>query len=121
MLKRLLFGEKKDSTAQVAKDRLQIIIAHQRGDGKPPVDMEALEADLLEAIKRHIDIDDDGFDISLDEGELDISIDLSKMKEKSQETKSESKKTSNASSASTNKEQNSRTKPKHLNRNKKKR
>lgn len=111
MLKRLLFGEKKNSTAQVAKDRLQIIIAHQRGDGKPPVDMEALEADLLEAIKRHIDIDEDDFDISLDEGELDISIDLSKMTEKNTDDKS----------SVSNKEQDSKTKPKHLNRNKKRR
>lgn len=111
MLKRLFFGEKKSSTAQLAKDRLQIIIAHQRGDGKPPVDMDALQADLLEAIKRHIDIDEDDFDISLDEGELDISIDLSKMQEKNADEKS----------SVSNKEQDSKTKPKHLNRNKKRR
>ena len=82
MLKRLLFGSKKDSSAQVAKDRLQIIIAHQRADGKPPIDMDALEADVLVAIKKHIDIDENDFEINLDEGELDICIDLSKLREK---------------------------------------
>lgn len=82
MLKKLFFGSKKDSSAKVAKDRLKIIIEHQRGDGKPPVDMEALEADVLAAVKKHVDIDDEAFEIILDEGELDISIDLSKMKEK---------------------------------------
>lgn len=107
MLKKLLFGDKKDSTAKVAKDRLQIIIAHQRGDGKPPVDMESLELDILEAIKRHIDIDEDDFEISLDEGELDISIDLSKAKER--EANSEDKALKN------------NTKPKHQKTNKKRR
>ena len=109
MLKRLLFGEKKESSAKMAKDRLQIIIAHQRGDGKPSVDMEALEEDILLAIKRHIDIDMEDFEISLDDGELDISIDLSKARERNEKDVSKQEGATN-----------SNTKPKHMNHNKKK-
>lgn len=81
MFKRIFSGSKKNSSSKVAKDRLKIIIAHQRGQGESPVDMAALEADILEAIKKHIDIDEDDFDANLNDGELDISIALGNNKD----------------------------------------
>ena len=47
----------KDATRSVAKDRLSVILASQRGSELlQGVDMEALQKDVLEVVKKHIDI-----------------------------------------------------------------
>eukprot|EP00544_Gedaniella_sp_CCMP2646_P007297 CAMPEP_0202489826 /NCGR_PEP_ID=MMETSP1361-20130828/7434_1 /ASSEMBLY_ACC=CAM_ASM_000849 /TAXON_ID=210615 /ORGANISM="Staurosira complex sp., Strain CCMP2646" /LENGTH=106 /DNA_ID=CAMNT_0049119625 /DNA_START=34 /DNA_END=354 /DNA_ORIENTATION=- len=47
----------KDPTRSVAKDRLSVILASQRGSELlQGVDMEALQKDVLEVVKKHIDI-----------------------------------------------------------------
>jgi cell division topological specificity factor len=43
-------------SAQSAKERLQLVLIHDRTDLTPAV-LEALKDDLLEAISRHVDID----------------------------------------------------------------
>lgn len=41
-------------TAQVAKDRLQIIMTHERGAGRGPEFLSALQKELLEVVRRHL-------------------------------------------------------------------
>ena len=53
-------------TASVAKERLQIIVAHQRTQRGQPDYMPLLERELLEVIRRYVPIDDDAVNISLD-------------------------------------------------------
>lgn len=57
--------ERKNS-ASVAKERLQIIVAHQRTQRGQPDYMPMLERELLEVIRRYVQIDDDAVNISLD-------------------------------------------------------
>jgi cell division topological specificity factor len=45
-------------SARNAKERLQLVLIHDRTDLSPAV-LEALKNDLLEAISRHIEIDPD--------------------------------------------------------------
>jgi cell division topological specificity factor len=54
ILDRLLGRETK--SAQLAKERLQLVLVHDRTDISPGV-LELLKDDLIAAISRHIDID----------------------------------------------------------------
>jgi len=60
-------GEEK-KTASVAKERLQIILAHERaGRGAATPDyMPALQEELLEVIAKYIHIDRDNFKVQLE-------------------------------------------------------
>ena len=57
--------ERKKS-ASVAKERLQIIVAHQRSQRGQPDYMPMLEKELLEVIRRYVQVDDDAINISLE-------------------------------------------------------
>ena len=52
-----LFGRKRKS-ASTAKERLQLVLIHDRTD-LPPGVMEDLRDELIEVISRHIDVDGD--------------------------------------------------------------
>ncbi|MFK5895047.1 MAG: cell division topological specificity factor MinE [Pseudomonadota bacterium] len=59
-------GSKEKHTASKAKERLQIIIAHQRAH-RPEVDfLPKLKEDLLKVISKYVDISDDQIQIHLD-------------------------------------------------------
>jgi cell division topological specificity factor len=60
-------------TANVAKERLQIIVAHQRGQRDQPDYMPMLERELLEVIRKYVQVDQDAINISLDR-EDDCSV-----------------------------------------------
>jgi cell division topological specificity factor len=49
-----LFGRRK--SANSAKERLQLVLIHDRTD-LTPIELESLKDDLIETISRHIDID----------------------------------------------------------------
>jgi len=51
-------------SAQTAKDRLQLVLVHDRAD-LPPGKLEALKDDLIAALSRHIEIDVRKVNISL--------------------------------------------------------
>jgi len=55
-----LFGRRK--SANSAKERLQLVLIHDRTDLSPAV-LEALKDDLIRAISRHIEIDPAAVDI----------------------------------------------------------
>mgnify|MGYP001090528006 FL=1 len=50
--------------AQTAKDRLQLVLVHDRAD-LPPGKLEALKDDLIATLSRHIEIDVRKVNISL--------------------------------------------------------
>jgi cell division topological specificity factor len=49
-----LFGRKKSASS--AKERLQLVLIHDRTD-LTPAELEALKDDLIATISRHVDID----------------------------------------------------------------
>ena len=73
--------ERKKS-ASVAKERLQIIVAHQRSQRGQPDYMPLLERELLEVIRRYVHVDDDAIQISLDSEDncsvLELNVTLPK-------------------------------------------
>jgi len=76
-----LLGEKK-KTASVAKERLQIILAHERSGRSTtePDYLPALQRDLIEVISRYININPDDIKVQLDREDnlevLEVKIEL---------------------------------------------
>ena len=76
-----LLGEKK-KTATVAKERLQIILAHERTGrgGAEPDYLPALQRDLVAVISKYIKIDPNDIKVNLDREEnfevLEVKIEL---------------------------------------------
>ena len=67
-------GEKK-KTASVAKERLQIILAHERSgrDSHQPDYLAALQRDLIAVISKYINIDPNDIKVNLErDGNLDV-------------------------------------------------
>ena len=65
-LLRLINGRK--ATAPVARERLQILLAHERGLRGQPDLLELLRAEILAAVQRHVDIDQDKIVIRMERG-----------------------------------------------------
>ena len=66
-------ANKKVSTASVAKERLQIIVAHERGQRSTPDYLPALQKELVEVIRKYVNIESDQVQIALEnEGSCSI-------------------------------------------------
>ena len=61
---RLLGRGPREASAQTAKERLQLVLIHDRTD-LPPAVMEILKDEIIEAISKHVDIDRAGVEINL--------------------------------------------------------
>ena len=75
-----LIGEKK-KTASVAKERLQIILAHERSGRNRRVDyLPALQRDLLEVLAKYVSIRPDDVKVHLERQDnlevLEVKIEL---------------------------------------------
>lgn len=60
-----LFG-KKQTTASVARERLQIILAHERAGRGAPDYLPALKEELLAVISKYVQINKDDIKVSLE-------------------------------------------------------
>ena len=71
---------KPPSSAQTAKDRLQILLAHERQDRSQPEYLPLLQRDILEVIRKYIEVASDKVEVRLQRGEristLEIGIEL---------------------------------------------
>ena len=68
------FLSRKKSTANIAKERLQIIVAERRKGDVEPHYLPQLKKDLLEVICKYVKIDPEMLSVKLDQKEDDISI-----------------------------------------------
>jgi cell division topological specificity factor len=59
-------ANKKVSTASVAKERLQIIVAHERGQRSTPDYLPALQKELVEVIRKYVNIENDQVQVALE-------------------------------------------------------
>jgi cell division topological specificity factor len=67
------FRTNKRSTAAVAKERLQIIVAHERAYRNAPHYLPILQRELLEVIGKYVKVQDDHIRINLErEGDYEI-------------------------------------------------
>ncbi|MEI2264257.1 cell division topological specificity factor MinE [Erwinia sp. CGal63] len=68
------FLSRKKSTANIAKERLQIIVAERRRGDAEPHYLPQLKKDLLEVICKYVKIDPEMLSVKLDQKDDDISI-----------------------------------------------
>lgn len=68
------FRSKKTNTANTAKERLQIIVAHERKRRSGPDYLPQLERDILEVIRKYVDIPADQIAVSLEQRSDELSV-----------------------------------------------
>lgn len=54
----------RDSSRQIAKERLQFVLVHDRAQISPQL-LEKLKDEIIAVLSRHLDIDSDGVEITL--------------------------------------------------------
>jgi cell division topological specificity factor len=90
-----LFGGRRPQTAQVAKERLQIVLAHERAGRNAPDFLPLLQQEVLAVVAKYLEVQDDMIKIHLEKsGEtsiLEINVELDKAKVKPRGDKMESK------------------------------
>ncbi len=68
------FRSTKKNTASTAKERLQIIVAHERNRRNSPDYLPQLERDILAVIRKYVDIADDQVSVSLEKSSDELSV-----------------------------------------------
>lgn len=74
------FKKSKPHSAQLAKERLQIVIAHERIDRNGPDYLPQLRRDILEVIRKYVPISEDHVNVQFEKGsdydvlELNIAL-----------------------------------------------
>lgn len=63
------YFQRPEKSAKVAKERLQIIIAHERGEKDKPEYLPFLQRDLLEVIAKYVNINKEDIKIELESKE----------------------------------------------------
>lgn len=67
------FKSKKTSSAAVAKERLQIIVAHERRRSTTPDFLPQLQNDILEVVRKYIQINENQIKLSVDkQGDFEV-------------------------------------------------
>ena len=68
------FRSSKKNTANTAKERLQIIVAHERRKRNSPDYLPQLERDILEVIRKYVDISPEQIAVSLEKRDDELSV-----------------------------------------------
>lgn len=69
------FRAKKNTSASLAKERLQIIVAEHRADTKSGHSfLPQMKAEILDVIRKYINIEPDAVCVSLDSNQDDVSV-----------------------------------------------
>ena len=59
-----IFGKNEKKSGQIAKERLQLVLVHDRASVSPEI-MEQLKNDIIAVISKYMDINKSGMEISL--------------------------------------------------------
>ena len=74
------FTTRKKNTASIAKERLQIIVAHERGKREQPDYLPQLQQEILDVIRKYVQIDQDQVQVQLDKNDhcsvLELNVTL---------------------------------------------
>lgn len=60
------FKEEPKSTASVAKERLQVLVAHERNQRNAPDYLPALQRDILAVIAKYANVNDDDIQVQIE-------------------------------------------------------
>lgn len=83
MALRNIFGKNKEpNSANVAKERLKVIVAHERNARNAPSYLPALQNEILNVIRKYVEIEQDQLQVDInDDGNcsiLEVNVNLPK-------------------------------------------
>lgn len=67
------FGREQDSSKDAAKERLRLVLIHDRASLSPEM-LEALRRDLIVVISKYMDIDEKGIEVNLDRSDHTVAL-----------------------------------------------
>lgn len=67
---------RRPTSAQTAKERLQILLAHERGAGAAPDWLPQLQREVMELIMRYVQVDPGAVDVKMERGKEVSSIEI---------------------------------------------
>jgi len=70
------FRISKVGSASVAKERLQILVAHERSSRNQPSYLPQLQKELLEVIRKYINVGQDAISVSFEQDENQETLEL---------------------------------------------
>jgi len=70
------FKISKESTASLAKERLQILVAHERSSRNQPSYLPQMQKELLEVIRKYINVGQDAISVSFEQEEDQETLEL---------------------------------------------
>jgi cell division topological specificity factor len=70
------FRSEKKSSARVAKERLQILVAHERAERNKPSYLPQLQRDLLAVIRKYVAVDQDAISVNLERDDTQEILEL---------------------------------------------
>ncbi|MDN5363520.1 MAG: cell division topological specificity factor [Eubacteriales bacterium] len=68
-----IFGRDTESSKNVAKERLRLVLVHDRTSVSPQI-LEALKEDLIKVISDYMEIDEDALEVTFDRSEKSVAL-----------------------------------------------
>ncbi|NMB46223.1 MAG: cell division topological specificity factor MinE [Firmicutes bacterium] len=62
-----------DSSKEIAKERLRLVLVHDRVNVSPSL-LEALKEDLMDVISKYMEIEETGLEVNLDQSENSVAL-----------------------------------------------
>ena len=70
------FRSTKPSSASVAKERLQILVAHERASRNQPSYLPKLQQELLSVIQKYVNVGDDAISVNFEQDDNQETLEL---------------------------------------------
>lgn len=61
------FRSSRQATASIAKERLQILVAHERAERNKPDYLPMLQKELLEVIRKYVNVDQNAISVTMEQ------------------------------------------------------
>lgn len=70
------FRTSKTSSASLAKERLQILVAHERSSRNQPSYLPQLQKELLEVIRKYVNVEQDAISVNFEQTDTQETLEL---------------------------------------------
>ncbi len=68
-----VFGKDTGSSKNVAKERLRLVLVHDRANVSPQL-LHALKKDMIDVISKYMEIDESALDVSLNSSDAQVAL-----------------------------------------------
>ncbi|MBO8168780.1 MAG: cell division topological specificity factor MinE [Thermoanaerobacteraceae bacterium] len=68
-----ILGKEKNTSKNVAKERLRLVLVHDRSNVSPHI-LEALKEDMIKVISNYMEIDEEALEVSLSNEEDSVAL-----------------------------------------------